>query len=340
MLNPQTILVTGGAGFIGSFFCDMMLAEGHHVICLDKLSYAGNMDNLAQAQQHENFKFVKGDICDGALVETLLEENNVTWLVNFAAESHVDNSIAGPEIFIDTNIKGTFNLLDCALKYYKTLEGQKKESFRYLQISTDEVYGALGETGEFDETTAYKPNSPYSASKAAADHLVRAWYQTYGLPTLTTNCSNNYGPRQHVEKFIPVIVRSCVEEAQIPVYGTGKNVRDWLYVKDHCNGIYLALTKGTLGETYCLGGGVELSNLDLATKICEIMDEKHPRSGGKSYKELISFVEDRLGHDFRYAIDCTKASKALGYEASGSLSQHLGETIDWYITQFKRGKAA
>lgn len=332
----KSILVTGGAGFIGSFFCDDMLASGHKVICLDLLSYAGNLGNLDDAKQHPNFTFVKGDIKDKDTVQHLIKIHQIDWLVNFAAESHVDNSISGPEIFIDTNIKGTYVLLDAALHYYKTLEGEKRTDFRFLHISTDEVFGALGKDGAFNEQTAYRPNSPYSASKAAADHLVRAWHVTYGLPTLTTNCSNNFGPRQHFEKFIPVVIRNCYEEKNIPVYGTGQNVRDWLYVKDHTNAIHLALTKGQIGETYCIGGGTELSNLTLATRICELLDKHAPRKGGESYTQLISFVEDRLGHDFRYAIDGEKAEQALGYKPKDSLDSKLHETILWYFSQFQK----
>ena len=332
MSNNQTILVTGGAGFIGSHFCDYVLARSHKVICLDNLSYAGNMSNLSNALQISDFSFVKGDIRDSKTVSEILKQHSVDWVVNFAAESHVDNSIAGPEIFIDTNVKGTYTLLDSTLSHYKALAD--KTSFRYLQISTDEVFGALGNTGEFTEENPYKPNSPYAASKAAADHLVRVWYITFGLPTLITHCSNNFGSRQHFEKFIPVIIQSCLENKKIPVYGKGTNVRDWLSVHDHCAGIYLTLTKGEIGQSYCFGGGVELSNLDLATKICTHIDKKHPKNDQKSYETLISFVEDRLGHDFRYAIDCTKAKKALGYQPQTDLDKQLNETLDWYIDQY------
>lgn len=333
-MKQKNILVTGGAGFIGSFFCDLMLDHGHKIVCLDNLSYAGNMDNLSQAQQSPAFTFIKGDILDKELIPSLLADHQIDWVVNFAAESHVDNSIEGPEVFIETNIKGTYNLLNTSLHYYKSLNEAKKEAFKYCQISTDEVFGALGKTGEFNEQTAYAPNSPYSASKAGADHLVRAWFKTYGLPVITTNCSNNFGPRQHKEKFIPVIIQSCLDQKPIPVYGAGKNVRDWLYVKDHCRGIYLALQKGKLGEQYCLGGGTELSNIDLANKICALMDEHHSDLGnGESFNRLISFVDDRLGHDFRYAINCAKAEKELGYTPQDSLENKLLETINSYIKQ-------
>ncbi len=327
-MNKKVILVTGGAGFIGSCFTISMIKQGHEVIVLDSLTYAGDIKNLADVSNHKNYSFVKGDINDTALVAELLSIHNVDWVVNFAAESHVDNSIASPNIFIKTNINGTLSLLNASLPYYQELK--EKKSFRFLHVSTDEVFGSLGEDGFFNEESSYSPNSPYAASKAGADHLVRAWYETYGLPTIITNCSNNYGPRQHPEKLIPKIITSAIHGNPIPIYGDGKNIRDWIFVDAHCRGIYLALTKGRIGECYCLGEDMEMTNIEIAKKICNILGELRPRSKG-SYSELITFVEDRLGHDRRYAIDSSKAKKELGFISSESFDDNLRFTVKWYL---------
>lgn len=328
----KNILVTGGCGFIGSSFVLRQVEKGHNVVNIDKLTYCANPKNLAEIANNENYNFIKGDICDSKLIAETLLKFNIDLVVNFAAESHVDNSISGPEVFINTNINGTFNMLDASLKYWQNLKDDKKDNFRFLHISTDEVYGSLTQSDpKFDENNPYKPNSPYSSSKAASDHLVRAWNKTYNLPTLTTNCSNNFGPRQHQEKLIPTIIFSCLNDKKIPIYGTGKNIRDWIYVEDHCYGIELALEKGKTGQTYCFGGDAEKQNIEIVNKICEILDEIKPRIDGKSYKEQISFVTDRLGHDLRYAIDDNKARKELGFTLSKTFEQRLRETINWYL---------
>lgn len=331
----KTILITGGAGFIGSCFAIKMIQLNHKIVILDKLTYAGNLENLAEISNHQNFKFVKGDILDQDLVTQLLAENQVDFVVNFAAESHVDNSISSPEVFIDTNVKGTFNLLSKSLNYWRNLDSAKKENFRFLHISTDEVFGSLTlEDPKFTENSTYKPNSPYSASKAASDHLVRAWFETYGLPCVTTNCSNNYGPRQNEEKLIPTIIRSALANKIIPIYGNGRNIRDWIQVEDHCDGIYLALTKGRIGESYCFGGNCEKENISLAKIICEILDKIHPRKDGKSYSAQITFVEDRLGHDKRYAIEDSKARNELGFVSAKTFEERILETVNWYLPKF------
>lgn len=327
------ILITGGYGFIGSCFALKQIKTGNLVINIDNLSYSANLKNLAEIENNQNYHFIKDDICNQNLITETLEKFDIDWVVNFAAESHVDNSISGPEIFIKTNINGTFSMLNGSLAYWQKLSGNKKNNFRFLHISTDEVYGSLKETDpKFDEKTSYKPNSPYSASKAASDHLVRAWNKTYGLPTLTTNCSNNFGPRQHREKLIPTVIFSCLNNKQIPIYGNGKNIRDWIYVEDHCNGVELALQKGKIGETYCFGGDAEIENIQIVKMICEILDQTKPRADGKSYKEQISFVTDRLGHDLRYAIDDNKAKNELGFSLSKNFEERLKETVNWYIS--------
>lgn len=326
----KKILITGGAGFIGSHFTIKTCDAGHNAVVLDSLSYAGNMENLNPTRNSKLFKFIKGDICDTNLVTQILTEEKIDAIVNFAAESHVDNSIISPQNFIQTNIVGTYNLLDCALKYWKKLEGDKKENFRFLHVSTDEVFGSLElNDPKFDENSNYRPNSPYSASKAASDHLVRAWYETYGLPTIITNCSNNYGPHQHQEKLIPTVIRSALEGKIIPIYGNGKNIRDWIFVKDHVAGIYEALTRGQVGESYCFGGNCEKTNIDLAHEICAILDELKPAT--ESYAKQIKFVTDRLGHDKRYAINNAKVAKELGFEPSKDFSLRLKETVRWYL---------
>lgn len=330
----SNFLITGGAGFIGSHFVEKVCALNHKAVVLDKLTYAANLDNLKAVAQNPNFKLIEGDIINRELVTKILQEEKIDFLVNFAAESHVDNSIKSPESFIQTNIVGTFNLLNCTLAYFKELSAEKKSQFRFLHVSTDEVYGSLSlEDPKFTEENPYKPNSPYSASKAASDHLVRAWFETYHLPTITTNCSNNFGPHQHREKFIPTVISSAISNKIIPIYGNGKNIRDWIFVKDHADGIFMALQKGILGQTYCFGGECEKENLDLAHEICEILDEVKPKTDGTSYKKQINFVTDRMGHDKRYAISNSKVEKEFGFKPSKGFSQRLKETVLWYLQQ-------
>ncbi|MFN5352083.1 MAG: dTDP-glucose 4,6-dehydratase [Alphaproteobacteria bacterium] len=322
------LLLTGHLGFIGSNFAIRAINSGKKLIGLDKLTYAGNLKNVAEIENNPNYIFIKGDINNKELVNDIFNKYKISAVVNFAAESHVDNSISSPKEFITSNINGVFTLLEEARAYYNK---SKDENFRFLHISTDEVYGSLGEKGKFSEKSNYQPNSPYSASKAASDHLVRAWFETYGLPTLTTNCSNNFGPKQHSEKLIPTIIRSCLNNKPIPIYGDGKNIRDWIFVEDHCEGIELVLKKGKVGETYCLGTNNERTNLQIVNSICEILDRLKPEE--KSYKNLISFVKDRAGHDRRYAIDNTKAVKELGFNPKGSFEENLEKTIRWYLTK-------
>lgn len=332
----KTILVTGGAGFIGSnfvpYFCEKY--PEYQVINLDKLTYAGNLDNLRECEKMPNYTFVHGDICDADLVEKLFQENDVRGVIHFAAESHVDNSIKGPRAFINTNIVGTFNLLDAARRHWMDAPGQVKpgyEDCRFHHISTDEVYGALGATGMFREDTPYAPNSPYSASKASSDFLVRAYHHTYGMNVTTSNCSNNYGPKQHNEKLIPNIISKALAGQPLPIYGRGENVRDWLYVLDHCKAIDLIFHKGKSGETYNVGGRNERNNITIVKRICAILDEKQPRADGKKYEEQITFVADRAGHDFRYAIDATKLENELGWRAEENFDTGIGKTIEYYL---------
>lgn len=331
-------LVTGGAGFIGSNFIAYYLEQNpnHHIINLDLLTYAGNPENLKEVQTNDRYIFVKGDIGDVDLVDGLFNQYEFSGVFHFAAESHVDNSITGPAAFIETNINGTFNLLEVARKHWLDGPGKfkpGKERNRFLHVSTDEVYGSLGETGLFEETTPYAPNSPYSASKASSDFLVRSYHHTYGMNVVTTNCSNNYGPKQHKEKLIPTIIRKALAGEPIPIYGDGKNIRDWLYVRDHCIGIELAYKKGRSGETYNIGGKNERDNLYIAYKICEIIDQKVPLEKG-SYKDLITFVTDRPGHDRRYAIDAGKIENELGWQAEENFESGIDKTVDWYINLF------
>lgn len=325
------MLITGGAGFIGSNFAEYFLKNSEaKIFVLDKLTYAGDLKNLDRIL--DKITFIKGDICDLGLMEELFEDHQFQKVVHFAAESHVDNSISGPSEFIQTNIVGTFNLLQSAYKIWMNGPQDLKNEFsdaRFLHISTDEVYGTLGETGLFTEKTPYAPNSPYSASKASSDFLVRSYFHTYGLPVITTNCSNNYGPHQHKEKLIPTLIRKAISGQPIPIYGDGKNVRDWLYVLDHCSGIYLALQKGRLGETYNIGGRNERENLYIAHVCCGILDEMLPRDG--SYKEQITFVKDRPGHDYRYAIDASKIESELGWKANENFETGIRKTIAWYL---------
>jgi dTDP-glucose 4,6-dehydratase len=327
----KTWLVTGGAGFIGgNFVLRNALENGHRIITLDKLTYAGNLDTLAPLRDHPNHHFVHGDINDTALVARLLQEYQPEALVHFAAESHVDRSIDGPADFIETNINGTFSLLQQALDYFRRLPAERADKFRFLHVSTDEVYGSLGETGLFTENTPYDPSSPYSASKAASDHLVRAWHDTYGLPTLITNCSNNYGPYQFPEKLIPLMIEKALRGEPMPVYGDGLNVRDWLYVTDHCRAIETVLEKGRPGQTYNVGGNEEKTNLQVVQAICGLLDQKRPVAG-LDRRTLITFIEDRPGHDRRYAIDSSKLQRELGWQPLEDFNSGLEKTVQWYL---------
>jgi dTDP-glucose 4,6-dehydratase len=328
----RAILVTGGAGFIGgNFVLHMLAATDAVIINLDKLTYAGNLDTLSSVAEHPRHVFVQGDIGDSDLVARLLREHQVDAVVNFAAESHVDRSIDGPAAFIETNVLGTFNLLDCARAHWASLEAGQKAAFRFLHVSTDEVYGSLGPTGAFTETTAYAPNSPYSASKAASDHLVRAWHHTYGLPVLTTNCSNNYGPFQFPEKLIPLIIAKARAGAPLPIYGDGSNVRDWLYVEDHCRAIARVLEAGQPGEVYNVGGNSERTNLEVVDTLCALLDDALPDSPHRPHHRLKQFVKDRPGHDQRYAIDATKLKRELGWEPTETFESGMNRTVRWYL---------
>lgn len=331
MFLNSPILVTGGAGFIGSNFVLQWLAEGSSpVTVFDKLTYAGNLENLASVESDPRYEFVCGDIVDGALVRRVLDERHPRAIVHFAAESHVDRSILGPAEFIRTNIEGTFQLLEATRGYWSELPADERSAFRFLHVSTDEVYGSLTpEAPAFTEETPYAPNSPYSASKAASDHLVRAYHHTYGLPAVTTNCSNNYGPRQFPEKLIPLMVLNALKGLPLPVYGDGQNVRDWLYVADHCDGIRTALARGVPGQTYNIGGRQEMSNLDLVRQVCALLDDLRP--GGAPYGRLITFVKDRPGHDRRYAIDMGKIERELGWQPRETFAGGLRKTIEWYL---------
>lgn len=330
MNSEKTMLVTGGAGFIGSALVGLLIEKGYDVVVLDKLTYAGHPENLAHLPP-ERYELVEGDIADVVMVAKLLKGHQPNAVFHLAAESHVDNSITGPKAFIETNIVGNFVLLQQTLEYYQKLEPEEQKDFRFVQVSTDEVYGSLGKDGYFTEETQIQPNSPYSATKAGGDHLARAWHHTYGLPVITTHCSNNYGPRQYPEKLIPVMIENALAGKPLPVYGDGSNVRDWIFVDDHCAGLWLAYEKGKVGEVYNFGGREEWDNLSLVKKLCSILDELKPRSDGKPYAEQISFVEDRLGHDKRYAIDDVKAEKKLGFTRSKNFENGLEETIQWYL---------
>jgi dTDP-glucose 4,6-dehydratase len=327
----KTLLVTGGAGFIGANFVLQSIATGHTVVNLDKLTYAGNRDTLASLEDHPHHFFVQGDIGDRALVTRLLSQYKPSAVINFAAESHVDRSIDGPAAFVETNVVGTLGLLESSRDYWRSLEESARDAFRFLHVSTDEVYGSLGRDGMFTETTPYAPNSPYSASKAASDHLVRAFHHTYGLPTLTTNCSNNYGPYQFPEKLIPLIVQKALAGEALPVYGDGLNVRDWLYVGDHCSAIQRVLEAGRIGETYNVGGNAERENITVVKSICALLDERQPLPGGKPRESLITFVKDRPGHDRRYAIDSSKLQNELGWHPSQTFESGITHTVDWYL---------
>ena len=332
----EKVLVTGGAGFIGSNFVPYFLEANPdlHVVNLDKMTYAADERNLSEVQGHPRYTFIKGDITDRDLIEKIFAEHDIRGFIHFAAEIHVDNSITGPEIFIKTNVLGTFNLLETARRHW--MDGPSKvkpgyEKCRFHHISTDEVYGSLGETGYFTEKTPYAPNSPYSASKASSDMIVRSYFHTYGMNVTTSNCSNNYGPKQHGEKLIPTIIRKCVNGENIPIYGDGKNVRDWLYVLDHCKAINLVYHKGRAGETYNIGGHNERNNLQIVDAICKILDAERPRKDGGKYADLVTFVKDRPGHDKRYAIDATKLETELGWKADENFDTGSVKTVEWYL---------
>jgi dTDP-glucose 4,6-dehydratase len=326
-----TWLVTGGAGFIGGNFVLEAVASGVRVVNLDALTYAGNRDTLAPLDGDPRHAFVHGDIGDRELVARLLAEHRPQAIVNFAAESHVDRSIDGPAAFVQTNVVGTLALLEAARDYWRSLEGADRDAFRFLHVSTDEVYGSLGDTGKFTEETPFAPNSPYSASKAASDHLVRAFHHTYGLPVLTTNCSNNYGPYQFPEKLVPLVVARALAGEPLPVYGDGRNVRDWLYVGDHCAAIRAVLERGRVGETYNVGGDAEKQNIEVVRTICALLDARRPRADGKPRTDQITYVADRPGHDRRYAIDASRLKRELGWAPAHSFEQGIADTVDWYL---------
>lgn len=329
----MTILVTGGAGFIGSnFVIDWLAQHDEPVVNLDKLTYAGNLENLASLAGDARHHFVRGDIGDSALVARLLAEHKVRAVLNFAAESHVDRSIEGPEAFIETNIVGSFRLLEAVRAYWNGLDEEARAAFRFLHVSTDEVYGSLsGDAPAFSEENRYEPNSPYSASKAASDHLVRAYHHTYGLPVLTTNCSNNYGPYHFPEKLIPLVIHNALAGKPLPIYGDGQQIRDWLYVLDHCSAIRRVLAEGRVGETYNVGGCNEKANIDVVRTLCAILDERRPRADGQSYTTQMSFVKDRPGHDRRYAIDAGKLERELGWRPAETFETGIRKTVDWYL---------
>jgi dTDP-glucose 4,6-dehydratase len=327
----KTLLVTGGAGFIGANFVLQAIADGLRVINLDKLTYAGNPDTLSSLQSNNRHVFVQGDIGDRTLLAKLLAAHRPDAVINFAAESHVDRSIDGPGEFVQTNVVGTLALLESSRDYWRSLEGAARDEFRFLHVSTDEVYGSLGAEGSFTEQTAYAPNSPYSASKAASDHLVRAFHHTYGLPTLTTNCSNNYGPYQFPEKLIPLVIQKALVGEPLPVYGDGLNIRDWLYVGDHCSAIRRVLEAGRVAETYNVGGNAERENIVVVKTICGLLDTRQPLADGRTRESLITYVKDRPGHDRRYAIDSSKLQNELGWRPSQTFDSGMAQTVDWYL---------
>ena len=335
--NNKTILVTGCAGFIGSNFVPYFIDKykNYNIVNLDLLTYAGDLKNLKEVEENPNYKFIKGDICNRELLEFIFNEYDIQGVIHFAAESHVDNSIKNPGVFIETNVNGTFTLLDVAQKYWMQKPFTYKEKYkgcRFHHISTDEVYGTLNETDLFTEETPYAPNSPYSASKASSDMIVRSYQETYGMNTVITNCSNNYGPKQHDEKLIPTIIRKCLAGESIPIYGDGKNIRDWLYVLDHCKGIDLVYHTGKEANVYNIGGRNERTNLQIVDAITSILDEKVPQE--KSYKELVTFVQDRAGHDRRYAIDATKLENELGWKADENFDTGIIKTVEWYLQKY------
>ena len=324
----MNIFITGGCGFIGSNFILNQIEKNHTILNFDKLTYAGNKENLSSLKNNSNYQFVNGDICDHELVEKAINKFKPNVIVHFAAESHVDRSIDNPIEFVNTNILSTSILLNVALNYWKE---RKDISFRFIHISTDEVFGSLGTNGYFTEQTSYDPSSPYSASKAGSDHLVRAWHRTYNFPAIITNCSNNYGPYQFPEKLIPLMIANCLDSKPLPIYGDGLNIRDWLYVKDHCRAINSVIVNGEVGETYNIGGNNEITNIDIVKKICEVLDKLHPMKNKKSYHSLISYVPDRPGHDFRYAINATKIKKEIGWVPLESFESGINKTVEWYL---------
>ena len=334
-VNKQVkkILITGGAGFIGgNYILKQLQGTNNIIINFDNLTYAGDLTKFKKYQENINYKFVKGDICDTKIIKETLSKYRPDAIIHFAAESHVDRSIEGPSLFIQTNIVGTSIILEESTKYYNKLNKNKRKNFRFLHVSTDEVFGELGKTGKFTEKTSYNPSSPYSASKASSDHIVRAWNRTFGLPILITNCSNNYGPYQFPEKLIPLIIINAVSNKKLPIYGKGDNIRDWLYVEDHCDAIYEVLVKGKIGETYNIGGNCEKTNYEVVETICNILDEIRPKEDGKSYKNQITFVKDRPGHDFRYAMDIAKIKQELHWKPEESFESGIRKTIEWYLS--------
>lgn len=334
------VLVTGGAGFIGSNLVRLLVGQGHQVLNLDRLTYAGNQASLADLKANSNHQWLIGDICEPQVAQKAFSEFEPDHVMHLAAESHVDRSIDGPGEFIRTNITGTFQMLQFALGYWRSMEGAAKDRFRFLHVSTDEVFGSLGAADHaFSETTPYDPHSPYSASKASSDHLVRAWHDTYGLPVVITNCSNNYGPYQFPEKLIPVVILKALRGEPIPVYGKGENIRDWLYVEDHAEALIAAVQKGRVGQTYCIGGNNERKNIDLVRLLCCILDELRPRPDGKPYENQIAFVQDRPGHDMRYAIDASKARRELGWEPKQDHESGFRKTVQWYLDNEKWWKS-
>lgn len=328
-MNKKTLFITGGCGFIGSnFIINQIQHTDNSIINLDKLTYAGNQDNLKDIASSSRYTFVNGDINTKNIVDDIFRDFHPNAIINFAAESHVDRSIDGPMEFVHTNIVGTANLLESSRRYY---DSNQEDNFRFIHVSTDEVYGSLGDEGFFSEETPYSPTSPYSASKASSDHLVNAWHHTFNLPTIITNCSNNYGPYQFPEKLIPLMVMNCLEGKDLPVYGTGENVRDWLFVTDHCDAIYEVLLNGRIGHTYNIGGNNEIKNIEIVNSICEIMDKQRPLDNDKSYNDLIKFVQDRPGHDFRYAIDASKIKNELKWVPKENFQSGIQKTIKWYL---------
>lgn len=326
------VLVTGGAGFIGSALVrHLVLDQGVDVVTVDKLTYAGNLDSLKPVDGHPGHAFERTDICDADAMRRIFADHAPDVVMHLAAESHVDRSIDGPGAFVQTNVVGTYTLLEAALAYWRELGGAKRDGFRFLGVSTDEVYGSLGADGAFSESSQLRPNSPYAASKAAADHLVRAWGKTYGLPVLISNCSNNYGPYQFPEKLIPLMILSALEGKPLPVYGTGNNVRDWLYVEDHARALWDVATKGRLGETYLIGGRSERTNLDIVKTLCALLDDLRPAASGRPYQTLITFVADRPGHDLRYAVDDSKVRSELGWAPRQDIDSGLRRTVEWYL---------